>query len=223
MSRRVLTRGSRLVCCHGGEIELPRGGGKVRSGGHAELTVNDLVGAPVRGCPLPTKACTKVVRVIDPGWQGTRVSGTTPVLETVIALTDSGPPGLCLVVDPGPPGAVHHSIGGLMNAPAPREVAVQRAAKEPASPADPKTTRQRFRLRLRLDTTTLGDEPGVRDALPASVKIFVTLVEGDRVTSLERSIQTGGLAPDRRRSGSDAQERRMVARCHRAVPRTRDW
>lgn len=203
MRKRILTLGSRLTCPHGAPLEFMRGAGPASCGGHAPLTVDDLLNATISGCPLPTKPCTKVLRVIDPGWRGGKVSQKTPVLESVVALTDAGPPGLCVVMDPGPPGAVHEAIGGLIratDAPAPADGAPRSAPRDPDG-ATP------LRLRLRIDASSLDVSPGTREAFPAAIKVFLTIVEGASVASIERTIATNGAPIDveiDRTSGLDA-------------------
>src|SRR5213594_2164139 len=68
------------------------------------LTDQDLLKAFIVGCPQigpGIKPCTKIIQIIVGRSFQIQVDSETPILESLMALTDGGPPGLVRALDNG--------------------------------------------------------------------------------------------------------------------------
>ena len=103
----LVTANAVIQCVHGGRVTLiPRQATVIVSGAGPLMCEGDLVGAPIVGCPLAspgTKPCTTVVSTL-PGIStslGVAVGGRPAHVATLNGVTDSVPPGVLVLVDPG--------------------------------------------------------------------------------------------------------------------------
>ncbi len=105
----VLNAEAKLICSHGGQVQIIPKQMIVLVGGAPALAEGDLVGAPIVGCGLPTtpatSPCTNVVSEIPAPGAGQSLvgmcAGRPLLLEGVQGITDSRPPGNVSVVFPG--------------------------------------------------------------------------------------------------------------------------
>ncbi|MCH9647773.1 MAG: hypothetical protein K0U98_06010 [Deltaproteobacteria bacterium] len=101
---RYLSAGSVLQCSHGGQADLSGLQSGVTVGGQRVLTEKELKTAPLIGCPQigpGLKPCTKVNQVVFGKAAQVKFEGGTPLLATLVAITDGSPPGICQVVSDG--------------------------------------------------------------------------------------------------------------------------
>lgn len=121
---KYLSHAARLQCAHGGTVRpKPAVGRSLRINGQPILTVGDLEGATITGCPQSgpgIKPCLTVQKVMAGMGRGVTADGQMPLLQSVQALTDGVPPGICSAVDDG---------GSVMQIAAP--VAPAQAAGQP--------------------------------------------------------------------------------------------
>ena len=103
----VVTANATIQSVHGGRVTIvPRQTTVLVSGAGPVLCEPDLVGAPIIGCPLAspgTKPCTTVVStlpVVSTSLQ-LAIGGRPAYVAAVNGVTDSVPPGVLIVVDPG--------------------------------------------------------------------------------------------------------------------------
>jgi len=102
----VVTSNARILCIHGGQVQLVPKQTTVTIQGGAILRETDIMGAPIIGCAQPpsvaTKPCTTVVSVLPGGSAPTVTAGGMPVhLDMLSGITDGVPPGTVMVVSPG--------------------------------------------------------------------------------------------------------------------------
>jgi hypothetical protein len=101
----VVTTNARIICAHGGQVQLVPKQQKVLIEGGFVLCEPDLVGSPIVGCPQAgpgIKPCTAIVSTI-PGSTSptTSVDGRPVYVQTLSGLTDGVPPGTIICVSPG--------------------------------------------------------------------------------------------------------------------------
>lgn len=72
-------------------------------GGIPVVTVDDVEGAAITACPLkpPSVPCTFIAQLTAGDYASVDVNGHTPVLESMQAVTNGTPPGICYAVDDG--------------------------------------------------------------------------------------------------------------------------
>jgi hypothetical protein len=102
----VLTAGATITCIHGGQVTLIPRQASAFCAGAPLLCVPDLVGAPIVGCPVipspTTKPCTTVIATMPGSFSPKLFVGGRPAyLSTLVAVTDSVPPGSLIVIAPG--------------------------------------------------------------------------------------------------------------------------
>jgi hypothetical protein len=102
----IVTQNAAITCMHGGTVTLTATQQKVLIQGGPVLCEDDLVGAPIVGCPQPSspgsKPCTSIVSTV-PGSASVKVKvGNRGVyLSTLNGMTDGVPPAGLVVVNPG--------------------------------------------------------------------------------------------------------------------------
>jgi hypothetical protein len=102
----LVTTNATIMCMHGGRVTIAPRPGKALVQFGAVLCEPDLVGAPIVGCTLApstnTKPCTSVVG-IQPGGTSlkVKVGGRPAYVVSLVGITDSLPPGVASVQNPG--------------------------------------------------------------------------------------------------------------------------
>jgi hypothetical protein len=104
-----LNAAARLICPHGGQVQVAPRQVDVLVGGLPALREGDLVGAPITGCQVKvtafTNPCTAIVAELPiPGVAlslTAMAQGRPLLLQGVRALTNSRPPGTAVVAFPG--------------------------------------------------------------------------------------------------------------------------
>ncbi|HSJ73377.1 MAG TPA: hypothetical protein VK904_03600 [Miltoncostaeaceae bacterium] len=102
----MLTTSARIMCAHGGQVQLIPKQGTVTIQGAQILRETDLIGAPIVGCAQPpspgSKPCTMVVSAL-PGGSAPKVAvaGMPAHLDTLSGMTDGVPPGTISVLFAG--------------------------------------------------------------------------------------------------------------------------
>jgi hypothetical protein len=105
----VLNAEAKLICSHGGQVIVIPKQFMVLAGGAPALLLGDLIGSPIVGCllvPTPvTSPCINIVSEIPipgVGMAPMAMSDGRPLLlEGIMGITDSVPPGTFEVVFPG--------------------------------------------------------------------------------------------------------------------------
>jgi hypothetical protein len=105
----VLTTAARIMCAHGGQVQLIPKQMKVLAGGAPVLRVGDLEGAPIAGCaqpPTPTTVpCTLVATTIPVPFVGMNprvlAAGAPVLLQGIQGLTNGVPPAPIIVAFAG--------------------------------------------------------------------------------------------------------------------------
>lgn len=102
----VVTTNARIVCVHGGQVQLSPRQTTVTIQGAPVLRETDIMGSPIVGCAQPptisSKPCTTVVAVLPGGSAPTVTAGGMPVHTDVLSgMTDGVPPGTVMVVSAG--------------------------------------------------------------------------------------------------------------------------
>jgi hypothetical protein len=92
----VLTMASKLVCVHGGSVQIPPVSHPLAVDGQAVLVQNDVLNAPIPDCPnkgSPGQVpCTLITSVTAGTATTLMVSGQAVLLETAQGLTNGAPP-----------------------------------------------------------------------------------------------------------------------------------
>ena len=102
----LVTSNARVICAHGGQVQLIPKQPVTKAQGGFVLCEGDLIGSPIVGCAQPpspsTKPCTLVVSTL-PGGSNPRVlvSGRPAHHAGLTGMTDGVPPGVITVVYPG--------------------------------------------------------------------------------------------------------------------------
>jgi hypothetical protein len=101
----VLTGAARIVCAHGGQVQVIPRQEKVSIEGAPVLCLGDLAEAPIIGCPLAspaTKPCTTVLAPLPGSVSLTLfIDGRPAHVDEFVAATDSVPPGTVSVLFAG--------------------------------------------------------------------------------------------------------------------------
>ncbi len=102
----VVTSNARIICAHGGQVQLIPKQTTVSIQGGMVMRETDLIGAPILGCPVVpstnSKPCTMVASTFPGGSAPNVLAVGMPVhLDTLSGITDGLPPGTISVVDPG--------------------------------------------------------------------------------------------------------------------------
>jgi len=105
----VLTTSARIMCAHGGQVQLIPKQMKVLAGGAPVMCLGDLMGSPIVGCAQPptpvTVPCTAVVSEIPIPMVGMSpkvlVGGKPVLLAGINGITSGVPPSPLIVAFPG--------------------------------------------------------------------------------------------------------------------------
>ena len=99
---KYLNHASILRCVHGGQAQFVTPPQRSFFNANSPiLTDGDLLRAVIVGCPqtgIGLKPCTKITSILMGKARRICVDGETPLLETLQAMTDGSPPGLCAMV-----------------------------------------------------------------------------------------------------------------------------
>lgn len=147
---KYLSHASILKCSHGGTVQfVPPPSRSYYIKQRPILTEPDLLKAFIIGCPQVgpgLKPCTKVVRVMIGKAVDIRTDSEVPLLESLKALTDGSPPGICMAVSHG--GSNSEILGlGFGGS----QVATMRAARSVGAPFT-KTDCERHAASKRVDS-----------------------------------------------------------------------
>jgi hypothetical protein len=92
----VLTMASKLVCVHGGTVQIPPVSHPLSVDGQAVLVQNDVMNAPIPDCPnkgSPGLVPCTLITAVTAGLSTTlTVSGQAVLLATAQGLTNGAPP-----------------------------------------------------------------------------------------------------------------------------------
>ncbi len=102
----VVNSNARIMCTHGGQVQLIPKQTTVLAEGAPVMRETDLIGAPILGCTVVpsagSKPCLTVISTL-PGGSNPQVTAVgLPVhIQTLSGITDGVPPGTISVVYPG--------------------------------------------------------------------------------------------------------------------------
>lgn len=101
----IVTEKAVITCMHGGRVTLKARQAKVMIQGGLVLCDQDLVGAPIAGCPQAgpgIKPCTSVLSTaVGSASRTVTIAGRGVYLSTLDGETDGSPPSPLIVSNPG--------------------------------------------------------------------------------------------------------------------------
>ena len=105
----ILTSSARIMCAHGGQVQLIPKQFKVLVGGSPAMCLGDIMGSPIAGCAQPptpaTVPCTAVASEIPIPMVGmsptVMVMGKPVLLAGINGVTSGVPPSPLIVAFPG--------------------------------------------------------------------------------------------------------------------------
>jgi len=101
---KVLTRNAIIQCSHGGTLQIPVQGNKLKSGGIEAITEQQLLRAKIIGCPQTGAGiapCSGIDQVTAGPSTKLKNNGQAVVLDSLQGVTNGNPSGGLTVVNPG--------------------------------------------------------------------------------------------------------------------------